>query len=149
MGRRLRSAGVSVLASLLTACATTTKSPRLYDELGGETGITAIVEGLLFKLADDPRIADHFAEVDIVNLRDRLVEQFCVEAEGPCEYSGRSMRESHQDRAISEAEFNALVEDLIDVMEQQAVPVDAQNRLLRRLAPMRSDIIYRGERAGG
>lgn len=133
--------GAIICAALLAGCASTSRAPTLYEQLGGEAGVTAMVEGLLFKIVDNPRIAHHFAETDIIQLRDRLVEQFCFEADGPCTYTGRSMAESHADRDISEAEFNALVEDLIDVMDEQGVPVTAQNRLLRKLAPMRGDII--------
>ena len=141
----MRRAGLAavVCAALLAGCASAPRSPTLYEQLGGEAGVTAIVEGLLFKMVENPRIAHHFAETDIIQLRDRLIEQFCFEADGPCTYTGRSMAESHADRNISEAEFNALVEDLIDVMEEQGVPVTAQNRLLRKLAPMRADIIRR------
>lgn len=141
MSRGLLAAALG--AALLAGCASAPRSPSLYQQLGGEAGVTAIVEGLLFKIVDNPRIAHHFAETDIIQLRDRLVEQVCAEADGPCTYTGRSMAESHAGRNITEAEFNALVEDLIDVMEEQHVPVTAQNRLLRKLAPMRADIIRR------
>ena len=42
---------------------------------------------------------------------------------------------------ISHADFNALVEVLIDAMEKNDVSVAAQNRLLQRLAPMHRDIV--------
>ncbi len=132
------------LALLLAACATQ-PAPRddsLYRALGGEEGISAIVEGLLFRLVENPRIAHHFAQTDIIQLHQRLVEQFCVEAGGPCRYEGLDMRAAHSGMALDEADFNALVEDLIDAMEALDVPTTAQNRLLRRLAPMRSDIIH-------
>lgn len=116
--------------------------PQLYRDLGGAPGVEAIVEGLLFKMVDDPRIAHHFADADIINLRDRLIEQICFEAGGPCVYGGLDMQESHAGRGIDEAEFNALVEDLVDVMEELDIPTTAQNRLLQRLAPMRADIIH-------
>lgn len=40
-------------------------------------------------------------------------------------------------------QFNALVEVLVKVMERRHVPVPAQNRLLRRLAPMHAQIVPR------
>lgn len=119
------------------------RDDSLYQALGAEAGLTAIVEELLFRLVEDPRIAHHFAETDIITLRDRLVEQFCVEAGGPCSYGGRTMAESHAGLNLTEADFNALVEDLVDAMEALQVPTTAQNRLLRRLAPMRSEVIHR------
>ena len=55
--------------------------------------------------------------------------------------SGLTMEESHAGRHITDAQFNALVEDLIQVMTARGVPVRAQNRLLLRLAPMHGDIV--------
>jgi hemoglobin len=51
------------------------------------------------------------------------------------------MAESHAALAVTEAHFNALVEDLVDAMEARGIPRRAQNRLLRRLAPMHRDIV--------
>jgi hemoglobin len=42
--------------------------------------------------------------------------------------------------AISRAQFNSVVEDLIRAMEAESVPVAAQNRLLARLAAMYPEI---------
>lgn len=129
-----------LLALLLSACAHA--PPRtLYDELGGKEGVEQIVELLLTRISDDPRIADHFAAVDILNLNDKLVEQICFESGGPCTYTGRDMVEAHASRKVSNADFNALVEDLMWAMDQRKVPRTAQNRLLGRLAPMHPDIV--------
>lgn len=128
------------LALLLSACAS---APRagLYEQFGGRPGIEALVEELLVRVLEDERIAAQFAEVDLVNLNDRLVEQICVEVGGPCEYTGRTMAESHEGLDITEADFNALVEDLVDAMDARGIPRRAQNRLLARLAPMHPDIV--------
>lgn len=128
------------LVSFLSACAHA--PPRtLYDDLGGKDGVGQIVELLLTRISDDPRIADHFAAVDILNLNDKLIEQICFESGGPCTYTGRDMVEAHASRKVSNADFNALVEDLTWAMDQRKVPRTAQNRLLARLAPMHKDIV--------
>lgn len=135
-----------ILALLLGACAASPPPPKddsLYRGLGELPGITRIVEGMLLNAARNPRITHHYDDVDIERLRDKLVEQFCVEAGGPCEYSGDSMEESHKGLNIDRGDFNALVEDLIDAMDAEHIPVPAQNRLLARLAPMRGQIIDR------
>lgn len=130
------------LALALAACAGTGGSRAgLYEQFGGRPGIEALVEELLVRVLEDERIAAQFAEVDLVNLGDRLVEQICFEVGGPCEYTGRTMAESHQGLAITEADFNALVEDLMAAMDARGIPRRAQNRLLARLAPMHRDIV--------
>ncbi len=109
--------------------------------LGGATGVQAIVDDLLEAILVDERINFQFAESDIVRFREKLTEQICVESGGPCTYSGLPMDETHAGRGIDEVHFNALVEDLVDVMERRDVPVAAQNRLLKRLAPMHADVV--------
>lgn len=132
------------MALLLSACAgqqQPAKDDSLYRALGGKPGIGRIVEGMLLNVARDERIVAHFRNVNIELLRGQLIDKFCVEAGGPCQYTGDHMVEAHKGQQISRSEFNALVEDLIKAMEAQGVPVPTQNRLLARLAAQRGEII--------
>ncbi|MFN3579907.1 MAG: group I truncated hemoglobin [Pseudomonas sp.] len=144
---------IFALALGLAACTSPAPQPsqqqqakaedNLYQALGGQAGIERIVEGMLINISENQRIVHHFSETDIDRLNEKLIEQFCFESGGPCQYTGDSMVDSHTGLNLTEADFNALVEDLIDAMRAEGVPVTAQNRLLSRLAPMRGDIIYR------
>ncbi|MBD9484474.1 group 1 truncated hemoglobin [Pseudomonas sp. PDM14] len=132
------------LCLVLTACATPSATDdSLYRSLGEQPGITRIVEGMLLNVARDERIVAHFQRVDIDLLRDRLVEKFCVIAGGPCVYKGETMEEGHKGLNLTRSDFNALVENLIDSMDAQGIPVPTQNRLIARLAPMRGQVIER------
>ncbi|MCX4066043.1 group 1 truncated hemoglobin [Pseudomonas rhodesiae] len=131
-----------LLLALLSACAQQPpKDDSLYRDLGAMPGITRIVEGMLLNIARDDRIVERFRRIDIQRLRNKLIEQFCVEAGGPCTYTGDSMAESHKGQNVSRSDFNALVEDLIKAMDSEGIPVPTQNRLLARLAPMRGEVI--------
>lgn len=133
-----------VLALLLSACAQ--QPPRddsLYRDLGAMPGITRIVEGMLLNVARDPRIVEHFRHVDIQRLRNKLIEKFCVEAGGPCTYTGDSMVETHKGQNVTRSDFNALVEDLIASMDKEGIAVPVQNRLIARLAALRGEVIER------
>ena len=133
---------IPVLASLIALAGCQNAPHRtLYQDLGELQGIESIVNDFLFGLGSDPRIAHHFAEADPERLRSKLVEQFCAESGGGCTYTGDSMKDAHAGMNISHADFNALVEVLIDAMEKNDVSVAAQNRLLQRLAPMHRDIV--------
>ncbi|MFN3310458.1 MAG: group I truncated hemoglobin [Thermomonas sp.] len=138
---RPRTAPLLLALALLAGCASRTPAPSTYEQLGGRAGVEAIVDDLLEAIVDDDRINRQFANADIVRLRGKLIEQICVESGGPCTYTGLTMQESHAGRRITDAQFNAMVEDLIKVMTARGVPVGAQNRLLRRLAPMHGDIV--------
>ncbi|MCE5364888.1 group I truncated hemoglobin [Pseudomonas anguilliseptica] len=128
----------------LTACAQpSVKDDSLYRELGELAGITRIVEGMLLNVAGDPRIVRHFENIDIERLRDKLVEHFCVDAGGPCTYTGDSLEESHKGLGLTPSDFNALVENLQKAMTAEGVAITAQNRLLARLAPQRGQVLDR------
>jgi hemoglobin len=131
-----------LLLALLIGCAQ--QPPRddsLYHELGERAGIQRIVEAMLLNVARDERIVERFRKIDIVRLRDKLVEQLCVEAGGPCRYTGDSMAEAHKGQNLTRSDFNALVENLIAAMDAEKIPVPTQNRLIARLAPMRGEVI--------
>jgi len=128
--------------TLMAGCAQQPpKDDSLYQALGERPGIQKIVEGMLMHVAKDPRIVEFFRKVDIVRVRDKLVEKFCVEAGGPCTYTGDSLAEAHKGMNLSRSDFNALVENLIDAMDDQHIPVPTQNRLIARLAPQRGEVI--------
>jgi hemoglobin len=143
------SAGVAratMLALSLLACACTgpgTRSQSLYDQFGGTAGLQALVDDLLQRFADDEQIAPVFAHTNIARFRSLFVEHLCDVVDGPCTYSGDDMQEVHRGLSIDEAQFNAVVEHLIDAMQARHIPRTAQNQLIARLAPMRKDIIYR------
>lgn len=133
----------AALMLVLAGCASRGVPPdvTLYERLGGADGIAAITEAMLVRSADDPRIRDDFAEADIVHLHAMLTEHLCSLTGGPCTYSGRDMKAAHGGLGLTEADFNALVENLVDAMTEQGVPLGAQNELLAILAPMRADVI--------
>lgn len=132
-----------VLSVALGACAVQPRGDRLYHELGGGPGIERLVDAFLLRLAADERVVDSFADTDIEAFRQRLIEQFCELSGGPCEYGGRSMLEAHHGLGIDDAQFNALVEDLILALADVDAPWGARNRLLGLLAPMHRDIVKR------
>lgn len=130
--------------SLLAACATPpAQPPTLYQQLGGKGGLEAITDNFLNNLAGDARIAHFFADTDIPKFRSMLIKQFCTVAGGPCTYDGKDMKEAHDNRHITDADFNALVEDLQKAMDDARIPIPVQNRFLAQLVPMEKDIVYR------
>ena len=107
----------------------------LYEALGERKGIEAITETMLYRIVDDERLAEPFKGIDVADFHRQFSDQICDISNGPCTYSGRTMREAHRDMNISETQFNAVVEHLVRAMEKHDVSTSAQNRLLAQLAP--------------
>jgi hemoglobin len=70
-------------------------------------------------------------------------QHLCLVADGPCEYTGDSMIDTHAGMGVTEGDFNAIVENMMAAMDKAEVPLGPQNRLLARLATFRGEIIYR------
>ncbi|MES2933221.1 MAG: group 1 truncated hemoglobin [Pseudomonadota bacterium] len=116
-------------------------SDATFQELGGKEGIAKIVAVFLPIVLADARIKDSFKDADLDRLGALLAEQFCQLSGGPCSYSGKDMREAHAEMKISNAQFNALAEDLQLAMEQQGISASAQNKLVAKLAPMQRHVV--------
>lgn len=113
----------------------------VFEQFGGKEGLDALMEIFMVKLIADPRTIQYFAEADQKHVKAMLSDQFCVILGGPCTYTGKGMRESHERMTINKATFNALVEALQLAMDEQNVPYRAQNKLLAKLAPMHREIV--------
>ena len=115
----------------------------LFDDLGGASGLQAIVDHAVPRWLADPRVGPTFAETNMPRFQRLLVEQLCQIADGPCHYGGRDMAASHRGLALGREQFNALAEGLQDAMEETGVGYHTQNRLIARLAPMQRDVVTR------
>ncbi len=117
--------------------------PSLYERLGGKPAITAVVDDFIGNVAGDTRINKRFADTNIPRLKTMLVDQICEASGGPCKYTGRSMRDAHTGMKITDAEFGALVEDLVKSLDKFKVPAKEKNELLGALGSMKGDIVGR------
>ncbi|MDP3773019.1 MAG: group 1 truncated hemoglobin [Gemmatimonadales bacterium] len=117
--------------------------PSLYERLGGVDAIRAVVDNFVGRVGADARINTFFRGVDLDNFKRLLTEQICQETGGPCRYTGRSMRETHTGMNLTDAHFNALVEDLVGALNQFNVPEREKNELLTALGGMKGDIVGR------
>ncbi|SDD87690.1 MULTISPECIES: group I truncated hemoglobin [Kordiimonas] len=132
----------TLIAGLL-ALTTAVHADSLFDDLGGKDAIARMMTRLVELTSADPRTAHQFEQTKKDRLARLLTDQVCELSGGPCKYRGVNMKKSHIKLGITEAEFNALVEQLQQAMDEEGVPFHTQNRLLALLAPMKRDIVER------
>lgn len=113
----------------------------LYDRLGGEKAITAVVESFIKRLAADPVTGPRFAGANIPRLRRTLIEQVCEATGGPQKYTGMDMRTAHAGMNITGREFNALANAMVATLKQFKVPARERGELMGALAAMKNDIV--------
>ena len=113
----------------------------LYDRLGGKPAITAVVDDFIGNVAGDTRINRRFANANIRRLKTMLVDQVCEASGGPCKYSGQSMPDVHRGMNVTDAEFTALVEDLVKSLDKFKVPAQEKTELLTTLGGLKPQIV--------
>jgi hemoglobin len=148
MNAILRNLGIPAMLGmvlLLGACQNMGMMPAqqksLYDRLGGKDAIVAVVDDFVGNVAADNRINRYFAKTDISRLKRNLVDQICAGTGGPCTYTGRDMKTAHAGMGVTNADFDALVGDLVKTLDKFKVPDKEKGELLGILGPMRPSIV--------
>lgn len=140
-----------------TTTTTTTKSgddakpapaakTELYDRLGGQRALVAVVDEFIGRVAADDRIKLRFINTDIPRLKSLLVEFVCMATGGPCKYSGQDMETTHAGMELADEEFDALVESLSGTLDKFKVPAKEKGELLGALGPLKPRIVTPKER---
>lgn len=129
------------LASSLMMAMPALADDSLFNDMGGQPGIDRIVDASVDNYLADDRIKAIFDESNMDRIRAEFKVQFCQVAGGPCTYRGHDMVAAHKGLHLTNADFNAVVEDLQDAMTRVGVSFTVQNRFLARLAPMQRQVV--------
>lgn len=133
-----------------TTPAPTAAGRSLYDRLGGEPAIRAVVNDFVDRSAPDPKVnftrkgtpKEWQATPESVRqLKDRLTEFVAQAAGGPQKYTGKDMRTVHTGMRITDAEFDALAGHLKASLQKFNVPQREQDELLAVVGSTRKDIV--------
>ncbi len=135
---------VTIGLSRLAVSAHAQDTPSLYQRLGGRDGIALVVDDFVTFLVADERVNARFKALkpeDVARLKSHAADQVCDATGGPCAYLGRDMKTTHAGMKITEAEWNATVEDLVKALDKRKVGEQEKQEFLGLLAPMKPDIV--------
>lgn len=114
----------------------------LYSRLGGSKGITAIVEDLVANHLNNPIVAPRFRKVqDLGKLKRLACEFFCAGSGGPGGYSGRDMRTTHSGMNVSEQEFIAVMDDVVQALDKNGIGAREKNDVIAILYSLKGEVI--------
>lgn len=119
----------------------------LYERLGGAYAIATVVDTFIEKLLvndtlnANPAISAARAHVPKAGLKFHVTALVCQVTGGPQAYSGRSMKDAHRHLNITENEWDAMVHDFVEVLDQFKVPKAEQAELLTIVGSTKRDIV--------
>lgn len=144
-------AGLAIV--LLAAGAAHAAKPHpaksLYDRLGGVYPISVVVDRFIeLLLVNDvlnanPAIKAARDRVPAAGLKFHVTALVCQQTGGPCQYTGRGMKESHVHLNINEKEWQAMLSDFRRVLNNYAVPAKEQQELIAIVESTKQDIVVR------
>jgi hemoglobin len=135
----------------------------LFDRLGGEKGIAAIVEDFTPRALQDPRVnwprkgvkggGFSFHKKDpneaiwnstpenIAVLKKHIVQFIVLASGGPAHYDGKDMKSAHAGMRIANPEFDAALGDLKASLDHLQIPNKEQKELLAVIESTRPQIV--------
>lgn len=117
------------------------KGPSLFDRMGGEKVARQIVADTYFNHTTNPIVANRFANSDGEFVKQKVYEIFAMATGADVKYTGKPMKEKHAIMNINEAEFNAVVDDVMAALAKNKIGQQEQNEVLAILWSVRPDIV--------
>lgn len=132
----------------------------LFDRLGADKGLTAIVEDFMPRALQDPRV--NWARVsvrrgglfhrgpavtwkptpeNVTKLKQHMVQFLALATGGPAHYEGKELQTDHAAMRISNPEFDAAVGDLKASLDKLRIANQEQKELLAIIESTRPEIV--------
>jgi hemoglobin len=141
--------------------ATDSDKLALYDRLGSDAGLTAIVDDFVTRAMADPRVnwtrkgvtqggvSIHFdrsmewdpTPENIKTAKLHIKQFLALATGGPSVYQGRDMTSTHKNMHITNAEFDAAVGDLKATLDKMKIANTEQKELLAIIETTRAQIV--------
>jgi hemoglobin len=115
----------------------------LFERLGGREGVTAVVEKAVANHFANPVVSTRFAHASqsVDTLVSHAVEFFCTGLSGVETYSGRPLATAHAGMNVTEQEFMAVLDDILDAMNAVGIGQQEQAEVLAILYGMKGDVV--------
>jgi hemoglobin len=112
----------------------------IYDRIGGQEAIEAVVEDFYVRVLADGQLSGFFTGTNMSRLKGRQVEFFAAALGGPEPYTGAPMKQVHQGRGITMHHFSLVAGHLSDALAAAGVPAATVTEILSAIAPLAPDI---------
>lgn len=122
--------------------------PTLYEQLGGAAGIAKIVDDIVEAHLNNPVIKARFLPYldkpeRVAEIKKHNRDFLGAGSGGPEKYTGRSMLETHRGMNISEAEYMAVIDDILSALEKNGVGESARKDVLAITYGLKGEMIHR------
>ena len=113
----------------------------LYDKIGGEAAVAALVDDLYRRILADPDLKRFFEHHALERILSMQRELFCQALGGPLKYSGKPLSTVHYGQGIRMPHFQKFVGHVMAALEKTGLNAQEQSEALAALAVDADDIV--------
>jgi hemoglobin len=114
----------------------------LYERLGGAKAIARIVDHAMANHLRNPLVKARFENAkDLEHAKKMASDFFCAGAGGPETYAGKDMLAAHKGMNISEQEYLAVMDDIVDALSANKIGEDAVKDVIAILYSLKGQVI--------
>lgn len=122
-------------------------SKPLFERLGGSSGISALVEDIVALHMENPVVRARFRPIlDTPDKLEAIKKHTCAFLEagsgGTAKYMGRTMHDTHRGMNISEAEYMAVIDDILAALNKRDIDEQTQKDVLAIAYSLKGDILH-------
>jgi hemoglobin len=90
----------------------------LFEKIGGERGVTALVDAFYKRVLADSELSPFFRDVGMEKLRNMQIQLFSVALGGPVPYTGRSISHAHAGLGIKPKHLQIFLEHFFQTVSE-------------------------------
>ncbi|HEU5083891.1 MAG TPA: group 1 truncated hemoglobin [Acidimicrobiales bacterium] len=115
----------------------------LFERLGGRDAIQAVVEKTLANHFVNPVIKTRYehAAMSRQQMIEHATEFFCTGLSGVNTYPGRPLVEAHAGMNVTDEEFCAVLDDIVDALDSQGIRDPERSEVLGILYSMKPEVV--------
>lgn len=120
---------------------TTNTEITLYEKLGGQEAIAAVVDNFYDRMMKDDSVNHFFNETDMDKQRRHQTLFISYALGGPNQYSGASMTKAHEGMNLQMDHFMTVAKHLSDALRDFNVSEDDIQSVINHLLTLKDDIL--------
>lgn len=113
----------------------------LYEQLGGQAAINAVVEEFYARVLADEKVRDLFKNTDMEKQKRHQAAFIAYATGGPNRYQGRTIKKAHEGLGITEEQFMAVATHLSDSLKHFNVPQHLIDQVIELFASLKGDVV--------
>lgn len=112
----------------------TDESESLYELLGGDEGVAAVVDEMYRRVLADAELAPFFAKADMRRLKKMQTAFIAAMVDGPNQYTGAELTQIHRQRGIERQHFSRFCNHMLDALTAHGLAPNKVDQVLGRMA---------------